>query len=170
MSTHGGYSFPGPNTLFGRVHRVSRSLVPSFLRSDGSGPSSPRSCHSSPTHRFITPSPPSGKAASLTPGIIYTIIVNTLVRRMPVLKTPNGLNLISTVRAGTKTLLELLTMRRGPSPVGLVRSSFLSYVPKKFLQVRWDASPNPPYYTRGTRLRVYPVVSSQPIFHCSIRT
>ena len=29
MSTHGGDSFPGPNTLFGRVHRVSRSLVPS---------------------------------------------------------------------------------------------------------------------------------------------
>ena len=111
-------------------------LVPSFLRSfgsslrsDGSGPSSSRSCHSSPTHRFITPSPPSGKAASLTPGIIYTIIVNTLVRRMPVLKTPNSLNLISTVRAGTKTLLKLLTMRRGPSPVCLVRSSFLSYVP-----------------------------------------
>ena len=111
-------------------------LVPSFLRSfgsslrsDGSGPSSPCSCHSSPTHRFITPSPPSGKAASLTPGIIYTIIVNTLVRRMPVLKTPNSLNLISTVRAGTKTLLELLTMRRGPSPVCLVRASFLSYVP-----------------------------------------
>ena len=129
MSTHGGYSFPGLNTLFGRVHRVSRSLVPSFLRSDGSGPSSLRSCHSSPTYRFITPSPPSGKAASLTPGIIYTIIVNTLVRRMPVQKTPNGLNLISTVRAGTKTLLELLTMRRGPPPVCLVRSSFLSYVP-----------------------------------------
>ena len=136
MSTHGGDSFPGLNTLFGRVHRVSRSLVPSFLRSgpsslrsDGSGPSSLRPCHSSPTYRFITPSPPSGKAASLTPGIIYTIIVNTLVRRMPVLKTPNGLNLISTVRAGTKTLLELLTMRRGPPPVCLVRSSFLSYVP-----------------------------------------
>ena len=65
MSTHGGYSFPGLNTLFGRVHRVSRSLVPSFLRSfgsslrsDGSGPSSLRSCHSSPTHRFITKSTP----------------------------------------------------------------------------------------------------------------
>ena len=28
MSTHGGDSFPGPNTLFGRVHRVSRSFVP----------------------------------------------------------------------------------------------------------------------------------------------
>ena len=155
-------------------------LVPSFLRPDGSGPSSLRSGLSSlrpglssPTYRFITPSPPSGKAASLTPGIIYTIIVNTLVRRMPVLKTPNGLNLISTVRAGTKTRLELLTMRRGPPPVCLVRSSFLSYVPfvtlKSFLQVRWDASPNPHYYTRGTRLRAYPVVSSRPLFR-SIRT
>ena len=70
-----------------------------------------------------------GKAASLTPGIIYTIIFNTLVRRMPVLKTLNSLNLISTVRGGTKTLLKLLTMRRGPSPVCLVRASFLSYVP-----------------------------------------
>ena len=146
---------------------------PSSLRSDGSGPSSLRPGLSSPTYRFITPSPPSGKAASLTPGIIYTIIVNTLVRRMPVLKTPNGLNLISTVRAGTKTRLELLTMRRGPPPVCLVRSSFLSYVPfvtlKSFLQVRWDASPNPHYYTRGTRLRAYPVVSSRPLFR-SIRT
>ena len=104
-------------------------LVPSFLRPDGSGPSSLRSGLSSLRSRFITPSPPSGKAASLTPGIIYTIIVNTLVRRMPVLKTPNGLNLISTVRAGTKTRLELLTMRRGPPPVCLVRSLFLSYVP-----------------------------------------
>ena len=55
MSTHGGYSFPGPNTLFGRVHRVSRSP---FLRSDGSSLRScvpvPRPGHSSPTHRFIT--------------------------------------------------------------------------------------------------------------------
>ena len=130
MSTHGGYSFPGPNTLFGRVHRVSRSP---FLRSGGSSlrscPSSPRFGHSSPTHRFITPSPPSGKAASLTPGMIYTIIFNTLVRRMPVLKTRNSLNLISTVKGGTKTLLKLLTMRREPSPVCLVGASFLSYVP-----------------------------------------
>ena len=133
MSTHGGYSFPGLNTLFGRVHRVSRSLVPSFLRFVPSfrwfRSLVPSFLSFVPTYRFITPSPPSGKAASLTPGIIYTIIVNTLVRRMPVLKTPNGLNLISTVRAGTKTLLELLTMRRGPPPVCLVRSSFLSYVP-----------------------------------------
>ena len=155
-------------------------LVPSFLRSfgsslrsDGSGTSSSRSCHSSPTHRFITPSPPSGKAASLTPGILYTIIVNTLVRRMPVLKTPNSLNLISTVRAGTKTLLKLINHAQGTVP-GLPGAIVLPVLrafrnPKKFLQVRWDASPNPHYYTRWTRLRVYPVVSSQPIFR-SIRT
>ena len=108
-----GFLVPSSLRSFGSSLRSDGS-GPSSLRSDGSGPSSLRSCHSSPTHRFITPSPPSGKAASLSPGIIYTIIVNTLVRRMPVLKTPNGLNLISTVRAGTKTLLELLTMRRGP--------------------------------------------------------
>ena len=155
-------------------------LVPSFLRPDGSGPSSLRSSLSflrpglsSPTYRFITPSPPSGKAASLTPGIIYTIIVNTLVRRMPVLKTPNGLNLISTVRAGTKTRLEFINHAQGTAP-GLPGAIVLPVLrafrnPKKFLQVRWDASPNPHYYTRGTRLRVYPVVSSQPIFR-SIRT
>ena len=44
MSTHDGSSFPVPDTLFGRGHRVSRSpfrlFVPSFLRS---GRSSPRS-------------------------------------------------------------------------------------------------------------------------------
>ena len=91
---------------------VLRLLVPSFL-----------------IHRFITPSPPSGKEASLTLGIIYTIIFNPLVRGMPVLKTGNSLNLISTERGGTKTLLKLLTMRRGPSLVCLVGASFLSYVP-----------------------------------------
>ena len=91
---------------------VLRSFVPSFF-----------------IHRFITPSPPSGKEASLTLGIIYTIIFNTLVRGMPVPKTRNSLNLISTERGGTKTLLKLLTMRRGPSLVCLVRASFLSYVP-----------------------------------------
>ena len=134
MSTHGGYSFPGHNTLFGRVHRVSRSP---FLRSDGS---SLRSCV--PVPRPLVPvirplltdssHPPlfrEKRPHALTPGIIYTIIFNTLVRRMPVLKTLNRLNLISTVRGGTKTLLKLLTMRRGPSPVCLVRASFLSYVP-----------------------------------------
>ena len=129
MSTHGGSSFPVPDTLFGRGHRVSRSpfrsFVPSFLCS---GPSSPRSfVPSFLIHRFITPSPPSGKEASLTLGIIYTIIFNTLVRGMPVLKTRNSL--ISTERGGTKTLLKLLTMRRGLSLVCLVWASFLSYVP-----------------------------------------
>ena len=103
-------SIPGPSSS-SRVP-VLRPLVPSFL-----------------IHRFITPSPPSGKEASLTLGIIYTIIFNTLVRGMPVLKTRNSLNLISTERGGTKTLLILLTMRRGPSLVCLVRASFLSYVP-----------------------------------------
>ena len=43
------------------------------------------------TYRFITPSPPSEKEASLTPGIIYTIILLTLVRAIPVLKTRNSL-------------------------------------------------------------------------------
>ena len=152
MSTHGGSSFPVPDTLFGRGHRVSRSpfrsFVPSFLRS---GLTSPRSfvpvlrpfvpvvrplvpsfrsfVPSFLIYRFITPSPPLGKEASLTLGIIYTIIFNTLVRGVPVLKTRNSLNLISTERGGTKTLLKLLTMRRGPSLVCLVRASFLSYVP-----------------------------------------
>ena len=138
MSTHGGSSFPVPDTLFGRGHRVSRSP---FLRS---GRSSPRSfvpvvrplvpsfrsfVPSFLIHGFITPSPPSGKEASLTLGIIYTIIFNILVRGMPVLRTHNSLNLVSTERGGTKTLLKLLTMRRGASLVCLVRASFLSYVP-----------------------------------------
>ena len=135
MSTHGGSSFPVPNTLFRRGHRVSRSPFPgldprSFVLVPRSGPSSP--CSFVPSfliHRFITPSPPSGKEASLTLGIIYTIIFNTLVRGMPVLKARNSLNLISTERGGTKTLLKLLTMRRGPSLVCLVRASLLSYVP-----------------------------------------
>ena len=135
MSTHGGSSFPIPDTLFGRGHRVSRSLFRSFVRSFlCSGRSSPRSFIPVlrpfvPYSQIITPSPPSGKEASLTLGIIYTITFNTLVRGMPVLRSRNILNLISTERGGTKTLLELLTMRRGPSLVCLVRASFLSYVP-----------------------------------------
>ena len=64
------------------------------------GPSFPRS--SFLVHRFITPSPPSEKEASHTLGIIYTIIFNTLVQGMPVLKTRNSLNLISTERGGTE--------------------------------------------------------------------
>ena len=43
------------------------------------------------TYRFITPSPPSEKEAPLTPGIIYTIILLTLVQAIPVLKTRNSL-------------------------------------------------------------------------------
>ena len=135
MSTHGGSSFPVPDTLFRRGRRVSRSPFPgldprSFVLVPRSGPSSPRSfVPSFLIHRFITPFPPSGKEASLTLGIIYTIIFNTLVRGMPVLKTRNSLDLISTERGGTKTLSKLLTVRRGPSLVCLVRASFLSYVP-----------------------------------------
>ena len=128
-----------------------RSLFPIRYLDEAIGFLVPRSCRSSPRsfvpvlrplvpsfrsfvpsfliHRFITPSPPSGKEASLTLGIIYTIIFNTLVPGSPVLKTRNSLNLISTERGGTKTLLILLTMRRGPSLVCLVRASFLSYVP-----------------------------------------
>ena len=101
MCTHGGSSFPRVITLFGQGRRVSRTpsqiLVPrsrsSFLVPD------PRSSfrilipHSGSsflvpdlTCRFITPSPPSEKEASLTPGIIYTKILLTLVRAIPVLK------------------------------------------------------------------------------------
>ena len=81
MCTHSGSSFPRVITPFGQGRRVSRapsqSLVPrsrsSFLIPDL-------------TYRFITPSPPSEKEALLTPGIIYTIILLTLVRVIPVLK------------------------------------------------------------------------------------
>ena len=138
---------------------VLRSLVPLFL-----------------VHRFITPSPPSGKEASHTLGINYTIIFNTLVRGMPVLKTRNSLNLISTERGGTKNPLKITNHAQG-TVLGLpgtgvlpvLRAFCISVTPKKFLQVRWDASPNPHYYTRGTRLRVCPAVLGQPVFR-SIRT
>ena len=43
------------------------------------------------TYRFITPSTPSEKEASLTPGIIYTIILLTLAWAIPVLKKRNSL-------------------------------------------------------------------------------
>ena len=132
-------SFPVP-----RPRPAFRSFVPSFL-----------------VHRFITPSPPSGKEASHTLGIIYTIILNTLVRGMPVLKTRNSLNLISTDRGGTKNPLKIIYHAQG-TVLGLpgtgvlqvLRAFRISVTPNKFLQVRWDASPNPHYYTRGTRLRV----------------
>ena len=181
MPTHAGSLFPVPDTLSRRGHRVSCSPFPcldpqSFVLVPCSGPSSPRSfVPSFLIHRFITPSPPSGKEASLTLGIIYTIIFNTLVRGVPVLKTRNSLNLFSTERGGTKALLKILTMRRGPPLVCLVQRpscpTCLLYLrnPQKFLQVRWDASPNPHYYTRGTRLRVCPVVFGQPVFR-SIRS
>ena len=38
---------------------------------------------------------------------------------------------------------------------------FFLVTPKKFLKVRWDVSPNPHYYTRGTRLRVCPAVLTE---------
>ena len=147
----------GPLTSFpvGDQSRVPvlRSLVPSFL-----------------VHRFITPSPPLGKEASHTLGIIYTIIFDTLVRGMPVLKTRNSLNLISTERVGTKNPLNITNHAQG-TVLGLpgtgvlpvLRAFRISVTPKKFLQVRWDASPNPHYYTRGTRLRVCPAVLGQPV-------
>ena len=84
-------SFPGP-----RPRPAFQSFVPSFL-----------------VHRSITPSPPSGKEASHTLGIIYTIIFNTLVRGMPVLKTRNSLNLISTERGGTKNPLNITNHAQG---------------------------------------------------------
>ena len=148
-------SFPGP-----RPRPAFRFFVPSFL-----------------VHRFITPSPPSGKEASHTLGIIYTIIFNTLVRGRPVLKkSRNSLNLISTERGGTKNPLNITNHAQG-TVLGLpgtgvlpvLRAFRISVTPKKFLQVRWDASPNPHYYTRGTRLRVCPAVLGQPVFR-SIRT
>ena len=89
-------------------------------------------CSSFLVHRFITPSPPSEKEASHTLDIIYTIIFNTFVRGMLVLKTRNSLNLTSTEWVARKTLEKSFTMRRGPSMVCLVRASFLSYVPSYF--------------------------------------
>ena len=84
-----------------------RSLVPPFL-----------------IHRFITPSPPLGKEASLTLGIIYTIIFNTLVWGMPVLRTRNSLNLVSTERGGTKTLFKITNHAQG-TVLGLPGASIL---------------------------------------------
>ena len=79
---------------------------PFFVLVPRSGSSFPRS--SFLVHRFITPSPPSEKEASHTLGITYTIIFNTLVRGMPVLKTRNSLNLISTERGGTKNTRKII--------------------------------------------------------------
>ena len=98
-------------------------------------------------HRFITPSPP----------------------RI-------SLNLISTERGGTKNPLKITNHVQG-TVLGLpgtgvlpvLRAFCISVTPRKFLQGRWDAIPNPHYYTRGTRLRVCPAVLCQPVFR-SIRT
>ena len=118
-------------------------LVPSFLRPDGSGPSSLRSGLSSlrpglssPTYRFITPSPPSGKAASLTPGIIYTIIVNTLVRRMPVLKNSYWLKPDFNSKGRHENPLRIINHAQGTAP-GLPGAIVLPVLrafrnPKKF--------------------------------------
>ena len=149
-------SFPGP-----RPRPAFRSFVPSFLRSLFTDLSHPPLLQ--------------GIEASHTLGIIYTIIY-TLVRGMLVLKTRNSLNLISTERGGTKNPLKITNHAQG-TVLGLpgtgvlpvLRAFCISVTPKKFLQVRWDASPNPHYYTRGTRLRVCPAVLGQPVFR-SIRT
>ena len=153
---------------------VPRSRSPFLVLVPRSGPSFPRS--SFLVHRFITPSPPSGKEASHTLGIIYTIISNALVRGMPVLKTRNSFNLISTGRGGTKNPRKIIYHAQG-TILGLPGTGVLpvlrafrnSVTPKKFLQVRWDASPNPHNYTRGTRLRVCPAVLNQTVLR-SIRT
>ena len=145
-----------------------------------SGPSFPRSSFprsSFLVHRFITPSPPSGKEASHTLGIIYIIIFNTLVRVMPILKTRNSLNLISTERGGTEKKTRKIIYHAQGTVLGLpgtgvlpvLRAFRISVTPKMFLQVRWDASPNPHYYTGGTRLRVCPAVLDQTVLR-SIRT
>ena len=84
------------------------------------------------------------------------------------LKTRNSLNLISTERGGTKNPLKITDHAQGTvlglPGTGVLRAFRISVTPKKFLQVRWDASPNPHYYTRGTRLRVCLAVLGQPVF------
>ena len=86
MCTHGWSSFPRVITLFGQGRRVSRTPSQILVPHSGSSFLVPDL-----TYRFITPSPPSEKEASLTPRIIYTIIRLTLVRAIPVLKTRNSL-------------------------------------------------------------------------------
>ena len=139
MSTHSGSSFPVPDTLFRRGHRVSRSPFPgldlrSFVLVPRSGPSSSRSfVPSFLIHRFITPSPPSGKEASLTLGIIYTIIIfNTLVRGMPVLKSRNSLNLISTERGGTNHAQGTVLGLPGTGVLPVLRAFCISVTLKSF--------------------------------------
>ena len=93
---------------------VPRPRSPFLVLVPRSGSSFPRS--SFLVHRFITPAPPSEKGASHTLGIIYTIIFNTLVRGMPVLKTRNSLNLISTERGGTKNPRKIIYHAQGTVP------------------------------------------------------
>ena len=92
----------------------SRPRSPLLVLVPCSGSSFPRS--SFLVHRFITPSPPSEKEASHTLGIIYTIIFNTFVRGMPVLKNRNSLNLTSTVRGGTKNPRKIIYHAQGTVP------------------------------------------------------
>ena len=149
-------SFPVP-----RPRPTFRSFVPPFFV---------------PCSQIYHTSPPSEKEASHTLGIIYIIIFNTLVRGMPVLKTCKSLNLISAERGGTKSPRKMIYHSQG-TVLGLpgtgvlpvLRAFRISATPIKFLQVRWDASPNPHYCTRGTRLRVCPAVLDQTVFW-SIRT
>ena len=141
MCTHGGSSFPRVITPFGQglVPRSGSSfLVPDprssfriFVPRSGSSFIVPDL-----TYRFITPSPPSEKEALLTPGIIYTIILLTLVRVIPVLK----LAIVS-------------------------KSTFKGGVAwKKPPESHYHMQGTSRHYTRGTRLRVCPAVLDPTVF------
>ena len=132
MCTHGGSSIPRVITLFTQGHRVSHTpsqiLFPRFsfliiVPRSGSSFLVPDI-----TYRFITPSPPSEKEASLTPGIIYTIILLTLVWAIPFLKTRNSLKKYLQRWGSTEKPQKITTMHSGPSVVCLVRASLLSCV------------------------------------------
>ena len=116
------------------------------------------------TYRFIRHSPPSEKEASLNPGIIYTIIFNIGPGNTGP-KTCNSLK--STFKGGGSTenprkLLPCAGDRPWSAwyghPSCRVCSFFLWQTLIKFLKARWDASPNPRHYTRGTCSRVCPAV------------
>ena len=121
------------------------------------------------TYRFITPSPPSEKDALLTLGIIYTIILLNVGPGNAGPKTCNSLTITSIGGwhgnprkslpcAGDR--LWSAWYRRSSCRVCL----FVLVTPRKFLKVRWDVSPNPHHYTRGTRLRVCPAVLDPAVF------